>query len=80
MVQDVKVEIIKETQMWATCELENLGKRSEITDERMTKRIQEMQERISGVEDTFEDIEHPHQSRGREWDRGYLGKGERLEK
>ena len=42
--------------MEANLEMENLGKRSEITDVSITNRIQEMEERISGVEDTVEEI------------------------
>ena len=36
---------------------ENLGKRSGITDVSITKRIQEIKERISCVEDTVEEID-----------------------
>jgi hypothetical protein len=51
--QDLKVEVetIKKIKMEATLEMENLGKRSGITDIRITNRIQEIEERISGVED-----------------------------
>jgi hypothetical protein len=38
-------------------ELENLGKRSGIADVSITNRIQEREERISGVEDTIEEID-----------------------
>ena len=37
--------------------MENLGKRTGTTDVRITNRIQEMGERISGTEDTIEDID-----------------------
>ena len=37
--------------------MENLGKRSGITDVSITNRIQEIEERISGVEDTVEEID-----------------------
>ena len=59
VVQDLKVELetIRETQMEATLEMENLGNRSGITDESITNRIQEIEERISGVEDTIENID-----------------------
>ena len=59
VVQDLKVEVetIKETQMEATLEMENLGNRSGIIDESITNRIQEIEERISGVEATLEDID-----------------------
>lgn len=36
--------------------MKNLGKRSGITDASITKRTQEIEERISGVEDTAEGI------------------------
>ena len=36
-------------------EMENLGKRSGITDGSDTNRIQEIEERISGIEDTIEE-------------------------
>ena len=51
-VQDLKVEVetIKKTQMEANLEMENLGKRSGITDVSITNRIQEIEERISGAE------------------------------
>jgi hypothetical protein len=38
-------------------ELENLGKRSEIIDACITNKIQEIEERISGAEDTIENID-----------------------
>jgi uncharacterized coiled-coil protein SlyX len=38
-------------------EMENLGKRSGVTDASVTNRIQEVEERVSGVEDTIEDID-----------------------
>ena len=37
--------------------LENLGKRSGIIDESLTNRTQEIEERISGAEDTIENID-----------------------
>jgi chromosome segregation ATPase len=51
-IQDLKVEIetIKKTQMEANLEMENLGKRSGI-------KIQEIEERLSSVEDTVEEID-----------------------
>ena len=53
MVQDLKMEIetIKKPQMKTT-----LGKKSEATDESITNRIQDIEEGISGVEGTIEDI------------------------
>jgi archaellum component FlaC len=59
VVQDLKVEAEtkKKTQMEATLKMENLGKRSRITDVSITNRIQEIEERMSGVEDTLEEID-----------------------
>jgi hypothetical protein len=37
-------------------EIENLGKRSGVIDINITNRIQEIEERISGAEDTLENI------------------------
>jgi uncharacterized coiled-coil protein SlyX len=37
--------------------MENLGKRIGTTDTSITNRIQEMEERISGIEDTIEEID-----------------------
>ena len=52
-VQDQKVEVerIKKIQMEANLEMENLGKRSGATDVSITKRIQEIEKRILGLED-----------------------------
>ena len=57
-VQDLKVEVqtIMKTQIEATLEMKNLGKRSRITDVSITNTIKEI-ERISGVEDTGEEID-----------------------
>jgi hypothetical protein len=41
----------------ANQEMENLGKRSGITNVSITNRIQEIEERLSGVEDSIEDID-----------------------
>ena len=58
-VQDLKIEgeTIKKTQIEATLEMENLGKRSETTDASINHRIQEIEEKISGVDDTLEDTD-----------------------
>jgi len=58
-VQDLKVEIetIKRTQTEGILEMENLGKRTGTTDASIAKRIQEIEERILGVEDTIEEID-----------------------
>ena len=57
-IQDLKVEVetIKKTQMEADLEMENLRKRSGITDVSIINRIQEIEERLSGVEDTIKEI------------------------
>jgi hypothetical protein len=58
-IQDLKVEVetIKKTEMNANLEMENLGKRSGITDVSIANRIQEIEERISSVEDIVEEID-----------------------
>ena len=43
--------------MEANLEIENLGKRSGITEVSTTNRIQKIEERISGAEDTIENID-----------------------
>jgi hypothetical protein len=59
VIEDLKVEVKtkKKTQMEANLEMENLGKWSGITDASITSRIEEIKERISGVEDTVERID-----------------------
>jgi DNA-binding FrmR family transcriptional regulator len=54
--QDIKTEIetIKKSQRETTLEIENLGKRSAVIDANITNRIQEIEERISGANDTIE--------------------------
>ena len=58
-VQDLNIEVqtIMKTQIEATLEMKNLGKRSRITDVTINNRIQELQERNSGVKDTIEEID-----------------------
>jgi hypothetical protein len=58
-IHDLKVEAetIKKTQMDANLEMENLGKWTGITDISITNRIQDIEERKSGVEDTVEEID-----------------------
>jgi DNA-binding Lrp family transcriptional regulator len=60
MVQDLKmkIEAIKKTQMEATLDMENIGKRIGTTETSITNRIQEMEERISSVENTIEENFH----------------------
>jgi predicted nucleic acid-binding Zn-ribbon protein len=58
MVEDRKMEIetIKKSQVEASLEMKNLRRRSRATDASITNRIQEIEERISGIDDTIEDI------------------------
>ena len=58
-IQDIKKEVdtIKKTQSEATLEIETLGKKSEIIDASISNRIQEMEERISGAEDSIENMD-----------------------
>ena len=53
----MKIETIKNSQREITLEIENLGKRKEVIDVRITNRIQEIEKRISGTEDTIENID-----------------------
>jgi predicted nucleic acid-binding Zn-ribbon protein len=53
----MEVETIKKSQRETTLEIENLEKRSGAIDASITNRIQEMEERISGAEDTIENID-----------------------
>jgi hypothetical protein len=61
VIQDLKVEVetIMKTQMEASLEMENLGKKSGVTiiDVTITNRIKEIEERILGVEDRVEEID-----------------------
>ena len=49
----MEVETIKKSQSETTLEIENLGNKSGATDASTTNRIQEIEERISGAEDTI---------------------------
>ena len=51
-----KVDTIKKTQSEATLEIETLGKKSGTIDASISNRIQEMEENISGAEDSIENI------------------------
>ena len=57
-IQDLKreVETIKKTQSETTLEIDNLGKKSGTIDAIISNRIQEMEERISGAEDSIENM------------------------
>ena len=54
---NMEVETIKISQIVVTLKMENLGKRSGATDASITNKIQEREERISGIEDTLEDFD-----------------------
>jgi predicted nucleic acid-binding Zn-ribbon protein len=58
-IQDLKmeIEIMKTSQRETTLEIENLGKRSGVTGASITNRIEEIEERISGTEETKENID-----------------------
>jgi chromosome segregation ATPase len=51
-----KVDTIKKTQSEATLEIETLGKKSGTIDASISKRIHEMEERISGAEGSIENM------------------------
>jgi hypothetical protein len=55
IIEDLKleVEIIKKTQRETTLEIETLGKKSGTIDVSIRNRIKEMEERISGAEDSI---------------------------
>jgi hypothetical protein len=57
--KDLKMELetIKKSQRETTLEVENLGKRSGVIDVSITKRIQEIEGRISGAEVIIENID-----------------------
>ena len=57
-IQDLKmkVETIKKSQRETTLKIEDLEKKSGAKDARITIRIQKIEERISGAEDTIETI------------------------
>ena len=52
----MEIETIKKSQIRTILEIENLGKRSGVIHASITNRIQEIEERISGEEDTIENI------------------------
>ena len=53
----MEIETIKKSQRETTLEIENPGKRSGVIDASITNRVQEIEERISGAEDTIENID-----------------------
>ena len=52
----MELETIKKSQRKTTLEIENLGKKSGVIDASITNRTQEIEERITGIED-IEDID-----------------------
>jgi hypothetical protein len=58
-IQDLKMEVekIKKTQREATLEREALGKKSGAIDGNISNRIKEMEKRISGAEDSIENMD-----------------------
>jgi uncharacterized coiled-coil protein SlyX len=52
----MEVETNKKTQRETTLEIETLGKKSGTIDASISNRIQEMEERISGAEDSIENM------------------------
>jgi BMFP domain-containing protein YqiC len=58
-VQDLKmdIEVIKKIQSKGILEVEKLGKRTRTTNASITNRIQELEERISGMRETIEEID-----------------------
>ena len=52
----MEIETIKKTQRETALEIETLGKKSGNRDVSINNRIQEMEERISGAEDSIENI------------------------
>jgi hypothetical protein len=53
----MKVETIKKSQSKTTLEIENLGKKSGAIDANITNRIVAIEERISGAEDSIENVD-----------------------
>jgi septation ring formation regulator EzrA len=58
-MQDLKMEVetMKKTQRDTTLEIETLGKKSGTMDASTSNRLQEMEERFSGVEDSIEKMD-----------------------
>jgi chromosome segregation ATPase len=53
----IKLETIKKSQRETTLEIENIGMKSGVINASITNRIQKIEERISGAEDTIENID-----------------------
>ena len=58
-IQDLKTEVetIKKSQRETALELESLRRRPGVIEASITNRIEEIEERISGAEDTIENID-----------------------
>jgi hypothetical protein len=58
-IQNLKIEeeTVKKTQRETTLELEIVGKKSETIDTSISNRIQEIEERVSGAEDSIENMD-----------------------
>jgi predicted nucleic acid-binding Zn-ribbon protein len=71
-IQNLKMELetIKKSQRETTLQLETLGKKPGVIDASITNRIQEIEERISGAEDTRENIDTTVKER---WEVVYKG-------
>jgi predicted nucleic acid-binding Zn-ribbon protein len=54
---EMEVETIKKTKRETTLEIEILGKKSGPIDASISNRIQEMEERISGAQDSIENMD-----------------------
>jgi prefoldin subunit 5 len=52
-----EIETIKKSQRETTLEIGNLRRRSGVLDASITNRIQEIEERISGAEDSIENMD-----------------------
>jgi len=57
------IETLKKSQKETTLEIEHVGKRSGVKEASITKRIQEIEERVSGAENSIENIETTHKKK-----------------
>ena len=53
----MEIETIKKSQRETALEIENLGKKSGVLDASITNRLQAIEQRITGAEDTIENID-----------------------
>ena len=58
-IQDLKTEVesIQKSQRKTTLDIENIGKRPGVIDSSITNKVKEIEKRISGAEDTIENID-----------------------